>query len=117
MQDSNENIVVAIREDDLSQFAMDILSLSDDISDIFTAIDEKMNSLKMCFNCSEYEKLMNSYRSFRKNYSVVKHNLISYSDDLITVINKVKAGDKNIAFMIDGISELTLNKAKNVEKL
>jgi hypothetical protein len=115
MQSSNQNIILAIKEDELSEFAVDIMDLNDEISDLFLSVDSKMKDLKSYFDCDEYKNLMNSYDSFRKNYAVVKSNLRTYSDDLITVINKVKAGDQKIALIIDEISELALSKAKNIE--
>lgn len=117
MVQSTNDIVIAINEEDLGQFAMDILTLSEDISDLFSSIDTKMNNLKTYFDCEEYQKLMNFYASIHRNYSVVKNSLVSYSDDLIAVINKVKAGDTKLAFMIDEISQLASAKAKEIENL
>lgn len=117
MQASGNDIVLGIKEDDLCDFAMDILNLSDDVSDLFSSIDSKMESLKNYFDCAQYNNLMSSYRDFRKNYGVVKRAIISYSDDLIAVVNKAREGDNKIAFMISQISEDTSKKAQNVNNL
>lgn len=114
---SNDDISFAINEGDLSDFAMDILTVSEDAADIFSKVDSKMEALKNCFECSEYDKLMNKYNSFRKSYSNVKASIVSYSDDLIALINKVKAGDKKVALAISDLTVENLRKAQNIEKL
>ena len=111
------DIQLAIQEDDLSDFAMYLLTTSDEVSDLFSSIDSKMETLKNYFDGEQYDQLMNSYRSFRKNYSVVKEYIVSYSDDLFSVINKVRAGDKKIALIINQITEDTKQKAKEIENL
>lgn len=115
MLTSNYEAVLAINENDLSQLAMDILSLSDDVADIFSSIDQKMESLGTCFSGKEYDHMMSVYRTFRKNYTNVKNSIIAYSDDLICVINKVRAGDNSIAFLINQIADETLEEAKNIK--
>ena len=112
-----EDIKLAIREDDLADLAMEILTISEDVTDIFSNIDSKMASLKNCYDADGYNQLMAKYRDFKKNYTIVKDNIVSYSDDLIAVINKVRAGDKKIAFMIDNITEDTKDKASKIEKM
>lgn len=117
MQANGDNVILGIKEDDLSDFAMDIINLSDDVADIFSSIDSKMELLKNYFDGAQYNNLMNSYRNFRKNYGVVKRSIVSYSDDLIAVINKARAGDNKIAFMIEQISDDVSKKAQNVSNL
>lgn len=117
MQSTGKDITLGINEDALSDFTMDILNLSDDVSDLFSSIDSKMESLKSYFDCEQYNNLMNSYREFRKNYGVVKRAIVSYSDDLICVVNKAHVGDHNIALLVDQLSEDTLKKAQNVKNL
>lgn len=114
---ANEDVELAIREDDLADLAMEILTISEDVTDIFSKVDSKMDSLKSCYEADEYSSLMAKYREFKKNYTVVKDNIVSYSDDLISVINKVRAGDKSIAFLIDSITEDTKDKASKIENM
>ncbi len=114
---ANEDVELAIREDDLADLAMEILTISEDVTDIFSKVDSKMDSLKNCYEADEYNSLMAKYREFKKNYTVVKDNIVSYSDDLISVINKVRAGDKSIAFLIDSITEDTKDKASKIENM
>ncbi len=117
MQSDGDDIRLWIDEDRLGEFAMDLLTISEDVSDLFSSVDEKMSNLKSCYDSKQYENLMSSYRMFRKNYSIVKHNIVSYSDDLIAVINKVRAGDKDIAFLISQITDEAKRQANKIENL
>ena len=117
MQATGNDVRLTIKEDDLSDFAMDLLTTSENVSDLFSSVDLKMQTLKNYFDGSKYDSLMASYREFRKNYAVVKNNIVSYSDDLIAVINKVRAGDQKIASLISQITEDTKQKAKEIENL
>ncbi len=111
---TGQDIHLGINEDTLSEFAIDISNYSEEVMELFSSIDSKMNELKAYFDGSEYENIMKSYREFRKNYSVVKNTILSYSDDLICVINKVRAGDKQIANLFDQMSEDVSNEAKKI---
>lgn len=112
---NEENVSLWINEENLGSFAMNLLTTSEDISEIFSSIDKKMEALKLCFDGSEYDHLMSKYRDFRKNYSIAKNNIVSYSDDLIALINKVRAGDKNIAFLLEQMTKYANEKAKEIE--
>lgn len=111
---TEEEISLWINEENLGSFAMNLLTASEDITEIFSSIDKKMEALKLCFDGKEYDHLMAKYRDFRKNYPVVKNNIVSYSDDLIALINKVRAGDKDIAFIIDKLTKYANEQAKEV---
>ena len=115
MQTSGSDIQLGINEEDLGQFAMDILTLADDVSDLFSSIDSKMDSLKNCFDGAQYVSLMNSYREFRKNYGIVKRSINSYSSDLIAIVNKARVGDTKISFMIEQLTDDISKKAKNIK--
>lgn len=114
MSNSSDDIVLAIQEE-LGNFAIDLLNTSDLIADVFNNIDAKMAELGTYYEASEYKSLMNTYTEFKKNYTVVKNNVISYSDDLIVVVNKVQAGDTKLALLIEDLTKDTLRKAKEIE--
>lgn len=114
---TEKEIRLWIDEENLGSFAMNLLTASEDISEIFSSIDNKMEALKIYFDGKEYDHLMTKYRDFRKNYPIVKNNIVSYSDDLIALINKVRAGDDDIAFIIDSLTKYVNEKAKEVKNL
>lgn len=94
----------AIREDELSELAIDIIDFNDEIADLFSSIDTKMADLKTFYNCSKYYSLLSSYNEFKKNYAVVKQNITTYSEDLIAVINRFKSGDSDVSLTVEGDS-------------
>jgi hypothetical protein len=113
----DEELKLGVKDEDLSSFAMDILSFSDEVSKIFSSIDSKMNELKNYFSGARYDNLMSAYNSFKPNYSIVKDDIISYSDDLITLINKSIAGDKQIAFLINKVTDIAKEETEKVNNL
>jgi hypothetical protein len=102
-------------DDELGQFAIDLMGYSDSASEIFSKIDDKMNLLNAYFNGSPYNELINIYRSVRKNYPIVKNTIHSYSDDLITLRSKVHAGDHVIALQLEHASDIISKEAKKME--
>ena len=119
MQNSglDEELKLGVKDEDLSSFAMDILSFSDDISEIFSSLDSKMNELKTYFSGSRYDKLMSAYNAYKPSFGIVKDDIISYSDDLIALVNKSIAGDKHIAFLIDQVTESAKLKTEEINNL
>ena len=105
----------AINEEELSELAIDIIDFNDEIAELFSSIDGKMSELKSYFDCSKYYTLLNSYNEFKKNYAVVKQNILTYSDDLIAVINKFKSGDKDVSLVVAGDYEDVKQKATMVK--
>lgn len=105
----------AINEEELSELAIDIIDFNDEIAELFSSIDGKMSELKSYFDCSKYYTLLNSYNEFKKNYAVVKQNILTYSDDLIAVINKYKSGDKDVSLVVAGDCEDVKQKATMVK--
>lgn len=110
-----DDIVLSIHHVKLGDFAMSLLDTSEKISDIFSYIDSKMTGLEHYYSGAEYQKLMESYQAFRRNYSIVKTGIVAYSDDLIALINKVKAGDRKIAFMIGDIAGDVRKRANEIK--
>ena len=88
------------------------MNFNDELSELFSSIDNKMVELKSAFNSKEYQSLMSQYSEFKKNYAVVKNNINSYSDDLVAVINKMRTGDSNITSLLETKSDDVLEQAK-----
>ena len=113
----NYSAVLAMDEEELSQFAMDLIDYGDSVGAIFSKIDSKMQNLGNYYVGNGYNEFMKFYREFRKNYSIVKNTIVSYSDDLIALINKVQAGDHQIAFAINNITDAITDEAKKINEL
>lgn len=114
---SSDDVFIAIRNDDLGEIAIDLMNFNDELSELFSSIDSKMAELKSAFDSKVYIDLMNKYNSFKKNYSIVKNNITSYSDDLIAVINKVRTGDATAKSLFDSNTIEILEKAKLINNL
>lgn len=110
-----EDISITVSNRELGDFAMNLLDTSEKISEIFSSIDSKMSNLEQYYSGAEYQKLMDSYRIFRKNYSLVKTGIVAYSDDLIALINKVKAGDRKLALVVSDLTSEVRKKANEIK--
>lgn len=106
-----------INEDALGELSINILDFSDRISEIFEKIDNQMNSLSTCYQGESYDNLMNYYNNFRKNYQIIKENIVSYSDDLTTLLHHQKENDAYFASIISNFTTETNAKTKGTERL
>ena len=113
----NYSAVLAMDDDELSQLVIDLIDYGDSVSEIFSKIDSKMQNLGNYYVGNSYNEFMKAYREFRKNYPIVKNTIVSYSDDLIALMNKVHAGDHQIAFAIENITDAITNEAKKINEL
>ena len=91
-----EEIVAGIKEEELSSLSLEILDHADRVSELFTQIDSCMEKLPACYQGPSAQKLLERYQELHALYPVVKRNLTSYSDDLMTLIKKMHAGDKQL---------------------
>ena len=54
----SDDVFIAIREDKLGEIAIDFMNFNDELSELFSSIDNKMVELKSAFNSKEYQSLM-----------------------------------------------------------
>ena len=111
---SSDNHLSGIRETDLNDLCMDILDYSERITDIFEKIDLEVESITDCYKGQSSEELIKSYKSFQKNYSIAKNNVVSYSDDLIKLSNLMKEGLQDIQLKYEEDTNEARMKAKNI---
>lgn len=107
-------IILGINEKDLQSLATDIMRLSDEINLILNKYDNKFFSLQSCYEGKSYNELKNYYASVREKYSTVKKNLVTYSDDFIALIRKMKEADKKIAGMFNEYTAETKAKTNKI---
>lgn len=103
-----------INEEGLETLISELDNHSDVISGLFDKIDQTISGLPDYYKCSACEAIMNSYHEFRKNYAIIKNNLASYSDDYVCLIQKMKAGDKELAKAVIGYTGKYVDEAKRV---
>ncbi|MBQ6841579.1 MAG: hypothetical protein IJO63_05670 [Bacilli bacterium] len=109
------DVVTGINEEELKELCLEVMDYSERIMGIFDKVDEEFELLKGNMVCNSYDQLMNSYRTFRANYLVVKNNINSYSDDFIALIQKLQENAKYLSTMFVNATEDMLLKAKQVK--
>jgi len=89
-----DNVVEAIREDDLSSTTIELLDKVDDISVLFDKLDSCIEKLPNYFQGEPSKELMQKYSELSSNYSVILDNLRTYPDDLTALIRKMSETDR-----------------------
>ena len=89
-----KDTLLAINDETLGTLSLEVLDYVDDISEIFEEIDKQMSSLSACYQGKSRNLISAYYSDVKKNYSIIKNNIKSYSDDFICLINKMQANDK-----------------------
>lgn len=108
------NVVAGINEDELSALSLEILDYSDRISEIFDKMDSCMDKLPNYYQGSPCLDLLNYYNELKPYYSVIKNNIVSYSDDLIELIKKMKENDNYLTTLFQNYTDDTKNKIKSI---
>lgn len=108
------DVVSGINEDELSLLSLEILDYSDRISEIFDRIDSCMERLPNYYQGLPCEKLMQYYKELTTYYPIIKDNIVSYSDDLIALIKKMKENDKFLTTLFQNYTDDTKNKMKSI---
>lgn len=89
---TNRDVSSAIRESDLDNLIISIMDTADDLSIIFDKINKEVFELQEYFKCDAMDSILNEYDEIKSNYSIIHDNILTYSDDLIDVKNKIKSG-------------------------
>ena len=89
-----------------------MLDYKERVSRIFDRIDSVMNRLESCFQGPPCNKIMERYQAVQAAYPVAEGNLVSYSDDFITLINRMRENDKYLSGLFQGFTEDKYDKAK-----
>lgn len=100
-------VMTGIRESELGALGLEVMDYASRISEIFDRIDACMDRLPVCYQGPPCQKIMERYRLIQASYPMVKENIASYSDDFITLINKVRENDKYLAGLFEGFTSDT----------
>lgn len=109
-----KEIIIGINEDELSNLSLEVLDYADRISEIFDKIDVCMDKLSNHYQGSSCSSLVNIYNELTPYYSIIKDNIISYSDDFIELIKKMQDNDKYLTTLFQNYTDDTLNKIKSI---
>lgn len=108
------DIVAGINEDELSSLSLEILDYSDRISEILDKIDSCMDKLPNHYKGSPCTVLINQYNELKPYFSIIKNNIISYSDDLIALIKKMQDNDKTLTTLFQNYTDGAKDKLKSI---
>lgn len=108
-----QDTVLGINDATLSEISLSVLDYVDDLSDIFENIDKQMNLLSNYYQGKSRVIIDSYYKDIRSNYPTIKSNIKSYSDDFISLINKMNDNDTNIANLFQGYIDETNKKVKS----
>ena len=111
----NDDGMLAINDNELGEFTVGLMDYSDELGEIFAKIDSKMNELNKYFGGRAASDLQAQYKSFRENYQVIRNNIISYSDDLISLITQFHEGSTTIALKVDKAADEVLQESQKIE--
>ncbi len=118
---SSENIHLEVNEYGLEQLSMDFLTISDNISIILDQIDEKFQTLKDYLKCDSMDEITNKYENIKNNFTIIKDNVISYSDDMVILNRKTSIeGAQRLTNIInnssDNVTTSGNSKLQEIEK-
>ena len=108
------DVVAGINEDELSLLSLEILDYSDRITEIFDKIDSCMDRLPNYYQGTPCVALMNYYKQLTTYYSIIRDNIVTYSDDLIALIKKMQENDKFLTTLFQNYTDDTKNKMKSI---
>lgn len=99
-----EEVRAGIREEELGSLAMEVMDYAGDISSLLGKVDEEMNSLKIYYEGPPCDKIIARYNELKASFSNIKYNITSYSDDFITLINKMHESDTYLSRLFQDIA-------------
>lgn len=107
----NENS--GIREDELGTLSLEVLDYADKMSEFFEKMNVCMEKLPMYYHGPACKKLLEYYKNLQNKFPIVRENIKSYSDDLATVVVKMRENDRYISSLfINAIAEMRHEAAK-----
>lgn len=109
-----KDVVAGINEDELSNLSLEVLDYADRISEIFDKIDAFMDRLPSYYQGESCSALINYYKELTPYYSIIKNNIVSYSDDFIELIRKMQDNDKYLVTLFQNYTDDTINKIKSI---
>lgn len=108
------DVVAGINEDDLSNLSFEVLDYADRISEIFDKLDACMDRLPNHYQGIPCNDIINLYNELVPYYSIIKENIISYSDDFIELIKKMQENDNYLTKLFQEYTDDTKNKTKSI---
>lgn len=109
-----EDAKVWINEDDLGSLSLEILDYVDRISEIFDKLNDCVSKLPNSYQGESCRDFMRKYQEVSAYFPIIKSNITTYSDDLISLINKLRENDKYLVTLFQAFTDETINKTKSI---
>ncbi|MBR2753875.1 hypothetical protein IKD82_01800 [Candidatus Saccharibacteria bacterium] len=107
-----EKVVAGIHEENLNTLALEVIDYADQISGLFSQISACVEKLPDALQGPSGKTLMDRYQALKSSYPTIKDNIISYSEDFTTLIQKMKEDDKYLANLADQFAADTKTQIK-----
>ena len=104
-----------IQEHDLGALSLELEDYAKRIAEIFDRMDACIERLPSCYQGPPCKTIINRYKSVQASFPTAISNIKSYSSDLLTLINKMRASDKYLASLFEEYTADTNNRIKNEE--
>lgn len=106
--------VTGIKEQELKDLAIEIMKYADDISEILNKYDNKFYELDSYYEGKAYNDLKSYYGNIRDQFRIVKSNIVTYSDDFIALIEKMKDGAASLTKLFNQLEQDTKDRMKKI---
>lgn len=83
-----DNRTYAINNSVIDNTIVEIMSISEEIQNLFNKIDSIMEKTSRVYTCESATKLRKNYSVFRENYPIIISNLLSYGTDMTSLKKK-----------------------------
>lgn len=110
----SNDVKLAIKEDGIANLIVEITDIADEISIIFDEIDDSVSKIKEYLSCSANADIDTKYEEIRKNYQIIKNNVISYSNDLVSLNVKMHDGEIQMKNLFNVKTSEITDKIKEV---
>lgn len=111
------NVINQINQDELEQLAIELIDYADDIGDLFNQINQKMSLINSYLSGDSLAQINNNYSFFKNNFKTAKENILSYSNDLIALIQKMKDGQLDLAKLFVSEADNINLMSQKIERL
>ena len=108
-----ENVMAGINDEELGSLSLEVMDYASNVSEILDRIDACMDKLSTYYQGTPCRKIMERYREMQLSYQTIKNNIVSYSDDFVTLINKMHENDQYLSGLFQGFTEDTRNQIRN----
>lgn len=99
------DIIAGIRENELGALSLEIMGYADRISVIFNRIDAVVATIPAGYRGESCDQLMQSFEKLKVQFPVVKENVKTYADDLVSLLDKMKQIDFDLTKLFQSATD------------